>query len=274
MRRIRGRLGTASRLCRAGGGAGRARRRARPPLAPPRRGGATGAAAGGCPAPAQEPAAAAALFAQPAIAGEMRIVLALVQAGELAAAGARLDALIARYPDLAGLQADRAALAMLAGEPERAIGRAPAAAEIGFPELAAVAADPLFAPLAGDPRLAALLARPAPPPTAPPVPAPVRDGVAPVTGANTAWNPATERLEPRFVLPETTSAPVLADRPKTAAYDLLREHFRRGRAAGNHGDLYDNRDRGHSHARLAAAIPSSPASPTTPPPAPPTSTTG
>ena len=34
--------------------------------------------------------------------------------------------------------------------------------------------------------------------------------------------------------------------PKNAARDLLREHVRRGRAAGNHGDLYDNRDRGHS----------------------------
>ena len=39
---------------------------------------------------------------------------------------------------------------------------------------------------------------------------------------------------------------MLPDRPKTAAYDILREHVRRGRAAGNHGDLYDNRDRGHS----------------------------
>jgi hypothetical protein len=39
---------------------------------------------------------------------------------------------------------------------------------------------------------------------------------------------------------------VLGPGPKLAARDLLHEHWRRGRAAGNRGDLYDNRDRGHS----------------------------
>ncbi len=39
---------------------------------------------------------------------------------------------------------------------------------------------------------------------------------------------------------------MLPARPKTAALDILREHWKRGRAAGNAGDLYDNRDRGHS----------------------------
>ena len=39
---------------------------------------------------------------------------------------------------------------------------------------------------------------------------------------------------------------MLPARPKTAALDILREHWKRGRAAGNVGDLYDNRDRGHS----------------------------
>ena len=39
---------------------------------------------------------------------------------------------------------------------------------------------------------------------------------------------------------------------KAAASEILREHVRRGRAAGNHGDLYDNRDRGHSTLEPAA----------------------
>jgi hypothetical protein len=78
------------------------------------------------------------------------------------------------------------------------------------------------------------------------VPAPVEGGRAPVGAANTGWNPAAERLEPRFVFPEAPAAPVLPAQPKRAAWDILREHARHGRAAGNHGDLYDNRDRGHS----------------------------
>ena len=81
----------------------------------------------------------------------------------------------------------------------------------------------------------------------------VTGGRAPVSGANTAWNPVEERLEPRFAFPEAPAGPVLPrQRPATAAYDLLAEHARRGRAAGNHGDLYDNRDRGHSRLDLAA----------------------
>ena len=95
------------------------------------------------------------------------------------------------------------------------------------------------------PRLAALAATPPAPPPAP-VPAPIADGVAPVAAANTAWNPAAERLEAFFAPPEGKPGPVLPARPKTAALDILREHWKRGRAAGNVGDLYDNRDRGHS----------------------------
>ena len=127
----------------------------------------------------------------------------------------------------------------------------------GLPDPAAVAADPVFAPLAADPalgpRLAALAATPPAPPPAP-VPAADRRSpaglVAPVAAANTAWNPAAERLEAFFAPPQGKpgpgSGPVLPARPKTGALDILREHWKRGRAAGNAGDLYDNRDRGHS----------------------------
>ena len=81
------------------------------------------------------------------------------------------------------------------------------------------------------------------------MPAPVGGGtppVAPVGAGNTAWDPGAERLVPRFAFPAQADGPVLPPRPKTAALEILREHWKRGRAAGNHGDLYDNRDRGHS----------------------------
>ena len=80
------------------------------------------------------------------------------------------------------------------------------------------------------------------------MPAPVGGApvTAPVSGANTGWNPGEERLVPRFAFAPAPDGPVLPPRPKTAALEILREHARRGRAAGNHGDLYDNRDRGHS----------------------------
>ena len=72
------------------------------------------------------------------------------------------------------------------------------------------------------------------------------DGIANVDAGNTGWNPATERLEPRFAFPEKPTARVLPSGKGPAAQNILAELWKRGRAAGNHGDLYDNRDRGHS----------------------------
>jgi hypothetical protein len=204
-------------------------------------------------APPVDPEAEAELFARPAIADETRRALGLIAAGDTDAAAAIFDGLIARHPDIASLRVDRAAIALVAGAPELARAHLLAAADRGFPDLAAVLADPLFAPLAGDAALAARAAEPVPAAPAPaPVPAPVAEGLAPVGAGNTAWNPETERLEPRFAFPAEPAGPVLPASPKTAAHELLREHARRGRAAGNHGDLYDNRDRGHSALPRAA----------------------
>ena len=198
------------------------------------------------------------LFARPRLAEEVRRAAERIQAGDTAGAGRLLDGLVAAHPGLGELRIDRAALAMLEGDPDLALENLEAAARAGFGGVAALAADPLFAPLAADPRFAALAAAP-PPAAAAPVPAPITDGVAPVSGANTAWNPASERLEPRFAFPAKASGAVVPNRG-TAATDILREHVKRGRAAGNLGDLYDNRDRGHSaldpkdHPQLARVV--------------------
>ena len=228
----------------------------RPALAP---GAAPGPAAaeparGPAPEPAPEPAADA-LFSRPVAAAEVDLALAQAEAGDLAGAAGRLDARIAASPSLPEPRAARAAVAMLAGDPRRALGALEAAADAGLGNLANLLADPLFAPLSDDPalapRVAALAARPAPPPLPDSVPAEVADQTALISAANTAWNPATGRLEPRFAFGPTPPGPVLPAKPKLAALDILREHVKRGRAAGNWGDLYDNRDRGHSRLNLA-----------------------
>jgi len=50
----------------------------------------------------------------------------------------------------------------------------------------------------------------------------------------------------RFAFPEGPVAPVLSEEQTGPAATLLRRLYAAGRASGNHGDLYDNRDRGHS----------------------------
>jgi hypothetical protein len=192
-----------------------------------------------------DPEAAADLFARPEIAAETRRALALYEAGDGEAAAALLDRLAARHPRIGEIPARRAALALAAGDPALGKAELQRAAGAGF-DLSEALADPLFAPLADDPDLAALAARPPAPAPPEPVPAPILGGEARVSAANTAWDPEAERLRPRFAPPGRAAGPVLPPGPKAAARDLLVEHVRRGRAAGNAGDLYDNRDRGHS----------------------------
>lgn len=212
--------------------------------------------------------AAVAFFTRPAVAAEVEFALAEAEAGDFAGAARRLDARIAASPGLPEPRAARAALAMLAGVPASALDDLEAAADAGLSNLADLLAGPLFAPLAADPalapRAAALAARPpAPGPVVVPAPVPAPEAAAadrdapitapitaPIAMANTAWLPETGRLAPRFAFAATPPGPVLPARPKVAALDILREHWKRGRAAGNWGDLYDNRDRGHSRLDL------------------------
>ncbi|WP_424934667.1 hypothetical protein [Amaricoccus macauensis] len=202
-----------------------------------------------------DPGTAADLFAMPVIAAEIREAGALADAGETGAATLLLDRLVLRHPDLAELRVNRAALAMLEGFPEAARADLEAAAEAGM-EMAPLLSEPVFAELAADAafasRLADLAAERDTEPGLAPTPTPAWSGRAVVSAANTVWNPETGRLEPRFAFAPEPSAPVLPVRPRTAASDLLREHEKRGRAAGNNGDLYDNRDRGHSALERAA----------------------
>lgn len=192
-----------------------------------------------------DPAAAADLFAMPRITDETRAAFDLIAAGDLDAAAAIFDELAMRYPDVGQIHASRAALRMLRGEPEAAMASLETAAAHGYVGLGALAADPLFANLAHDPRLRALIAAETAPAAQPSPPAAASEGQALVSGANTTWDPAAERLRPRFTFPSLTKAVIVPDR-NTAATNILREHAKRGRAAGNLGDLYDNRDRGHS----------------------------
>lgn len=203
------------------------------------------------PAPPAPDPAETAIFAMPRSIEESRAVLARLRGGgDLADAIRRIDELLDDHPESGLLHANRAALAMIAGEEQQALDLLERAASLGLPDPAAIAGDPVFAPLAADPAHARRLAAVADAPPLPadlPEPTPVRNGIARVAATGTRWDSARERLEPAFAFPEEPAArAVLPGGPKEAARDLLREHWRRGRAAGNHGDLYDNRDRGHS----------------------------
>ena len=83
-----------------------------------------------------------------------------------------------------------------------------------------------------------------------PDPTPVANQEAPVTAASAVLIPQLDRRLARFVFPPP-QAPVLGPDLQGTAYTMLRDLYAAGNAAGNAGDLYDNRDNGHS--RLPAA---------------------
>jgi len=216
------------------------------------------------PAPAQRiettpepppPGPRAQVFDLPELARGIALARRLAAADRWQEVGSIAATLARRFDDLAALQVLLAEAAARGGEIGVARDAAMRAVRLGLANPARLLAVPALAPLAGDAELTALIERaveaPFPPPRpdylAPATPAAAVDLVAEVTADNTDWDAEHDMLRARFLIP-----PALARRP-VSDYRLPKEIgarldalYVRGRAAGNAGDLYDNRDRGHS----------------------------
>ncbi|MDD5706883.1 MAG: hypothetical protein PHR35_13245 [Kiritimatiellae bacterium] len=127
------------------------------------------------------------------------------------------------------------------------------AVRLGFRDAAAIARDSDFAILRRHERFEKLLAEARrtqrdPIPGRPVIaPAPV-GATAPISASNTAWNFDLGYFMTFFSMP--TNPPSAAPAPPVAlpgpAGEAIRTWQADGSAAGNRGDLYDNRDEGHS----------------------------
>ncbi len=220
---------------------------------------ALGLVAGAGPGLAQTPAPEAAstvsvpgytgidIFEMPALALQEAGIVSVARRGDLAGARAALGQLASRYPEAGRFQLLQAVLAAAAGDDEAAITALLEADRLGATGLgAALAAQPLTR-LAADPRLTGVTDRPAP---APPDPRLVQGGTALVTADGVGWDPAAGRITARFDFPPVLRTHRFADKPNPKSpIAQLQRLVARGLAAGNVGDLYDNRDDGHSRLR-------------------------
>lgn len=199
------------------------------------------------------------VFDLPGVADGISQAYRQLDAGAPEVALVGLAQLAERHPDRPEPWVAAAVVEAARGDAARAISHLTKAVDRGFRGVAALGRRPGIGPtLVAAEGFAALAAaaQAAPAPQAkPPSPATIAlPGLdAPVGAGNTAFDAATGRLLARFEIP-----PVLARRPvvnvtatrrgqplaRVAA--TLNRWYAQGRAAGNVGDLYDNRDRGHS----------------------------
>jgi len=209
------------------------------------------------PAGADDPAASPApgftgvgIFEMPRLTAALTDALLRLRAGDATWAGAALQDLVTRHPRAWSLHTTRALAAAMAGERDRAIVALLAADRLGAPWLGTALGRPPLAALADDPRLKDIRDRPTP--KAPPLPTPalVKQGQAPVGPGNTGWDPRAARLVARFTFPPILKTHTFLARPPKGPLAELQQLVARGFAAGNVGDLYDNRDDGHSRLRI------------------------
>ncbi len=190
------------------------------------------------------------VFDLPAISDGARAVQQFIASGNEVEAQALLTRLTQRFPAVGAFHYDLAVLLARAGKVDEALQSLTRAVDDGLPGGAAMLENnPAFDSLRQDPRFQALVTSAGqqapqsvtPPPTA----AEVTEGIAPISAANTGWDSRFGVLRTLFHFPQAAEEPqVMHGNPLVA--DRLNAWFQNGSGAGNYGDLYDNRDRGHS----------------------------
>ncbi len=176
----------------------------------------------------------------------------LVQGGRAGAAEEVLRTAIERGPPLPVLHYTLALVLVQQNKRAAALDSLAAAIANGFIDADGLMNDTRFAALHGDPRFGELLEHAGKAPVVQifkPVaaaPAAVADLTAMVGRSNTLWDPRLGVLKSLFDFQtERAANETVYDGPDRAMKKLNR-WYAKGLAAGNHGDLYDNRDRGHS----------------------------
>ena len=211
---------------------------------------APGRAAGEEPVPAPAPGyAGVGVFEMPRLSRTLALALNRARSGDLAGSGVLLDQMMTRHDQAWALRTARALVAVRAGDMDRAVAAFLEADRLGAPGLRTLLARPELAVLATDPRLADITERPVP--DLPPAPVPVlaKGNEARIGPANTGWDSEAGTLVARVTFPPIIETHAFLQRPPEGPLAELQRLVARGHAAGNAGDLYDNRDNGHSRLR-------------------------
>lgn len=176
----------------------------------------------------------------------------MIRYGQTDRAAQYLQGMARSMPGLALVDVERARLAMARGEMDAARKALFAAATKGWADAQAIAHDPTFAPLHHDERRwQSLLERIEQNPRLPRPDsveaAPIAQGKATIKAANLTVAPTSGLIVAHLGEPPATDQPVVGEKQLGAIREKLNAWHRDGKAAGNVGDFYENRDGRHSN---------------------------
>jgi len=201
--------------------------------------------------------AAFTVFDMPKMSEQLARVFGAISSGKFAAAEKGLRSLIDQYPERSQNYYLLSTLLATRNQKEQALDMLSRAIDKGFRNSKILQTDDNLKTIRPLPRFKELAERilkenatgdnPNPPKPAPYM---VRKNKAIVSAANTAWEPRYGILAGlfKFDIAKMSKGPVQSVKNPTGR--ILSEWFHQGRAAGNVGDLYDNRDHQHSALRL------------------------
>lgn len=193
------------------------------------------------------------VFSMPAVAAQMQPVAVALKNKRFEEAERRLNKLVSTYPWHTQSHYLLASLLAIQGKVDPAIKALERAIEEGFANQSVLYKDPNLARIRDDKRFAKLAEKLITDPTntkADPKSVvsaqAITNGMAIVSTSNTVWDQRFSLLKSIFKFNSRKVASATVQGGKSPAIQKVNELFRRGLAAGNMGDIYDNRDRGHS----------------------------
>ncbi len=202
-------------------------------------------------AEADAPPAEINVFEAPLMAEMLDHVFRVLKAGRFVEAEEAMRAFTARFPDQAQGEYLLATILAVRGKKADALAMLSAAVTHGFRDAALLQRDANLDPIRDEPEFTDIAERilNSPPPEwrtmTHSVPGVIHDGIAPVESENTSALRRFHTLFTEFEPPRETGARVVQTTGDAVA-NQLNLWYKEGRAAGNVGDLYDNRDHQHS----------------------------
>ncbi len=194
------------------------------------------------------------IFAMPTVGAQLQLVMKALSIKRFKDAETGLNNIIKTFPWYAGGHYLLASLMSIQSRNDEAFKALETAIDKGFSNQSALYKDPNLAPIRKDKRFGKLaeklitkLAETQSNNQAIVAPQPIVNGNAIISSKNTTWDQRFSVLKSYFKFNSRKVASSTVINRKDPAAKKLNELFQRGLAAGNTGDLYDNRDRRHSN---------------------------